>query len=66
MADPGVTEIRISIPDKTADADAGADVLDLSLNRCRVPRCQKALEPGRDFCSDRHRSEWHNKHKSKS
>lgn len=56
-----MTEIRITLPEKTADADIAHDSLHLILNRCCLPRCQVALPPGKDFCSNPHRSEYHRK-----
>ncbi len=56
-------ELRLIIPEKTSDAEPlGREVVVVRLNRCRLPRCQCLLDsPWKDFCSDPHRSEFHNK-----
>jgi hypothetical protein len=56
-----MTEIRITLPEKTADSDVVNDSLLLELNRCGLPRCQVAIVPGRDFCCSLHRYEYRNK-----
>lgn len=62
-------EIRITIADKGIDADPDPrpEIVNLHVNRCRLPRCQTLLESlKKDFCSDGHRSEFHNKYNPKN
>jgi hypothetical protein len=61
-----MTEITILIPDPTPEADLRRekDAVEFALTRCRLPRCQKLLRPGLEFCDDApHRQEFHNKFK---
>jgi hypothetical protein len=61
------TALRIIIPDKSSDADPNEpEMIEIELNRCRLPRCQKLLPPWREFCEASHRSEFHNKVKAKT
>lgn len=59
-------ELHITITDPRPGADTADIKVEQHLNYCRLPFCNELVDPRyKDFCSDLHRSEFHNKHAAK-
>lgn len=59
-----ITEIIVTIPTKTHEADPMNDRLEVHLARCRLPRCQAAIPLHKAFCTESHRKEFDRKFKN--